>query len=74
MNLATVLYTYCTLIPETLVGSLYHNLRLAGAQYMSTDYGAVSGVLRTIDPPPPLPLASVSSPRTEGGGYKLAGW
>ncbi len=28
----------------------------------------MSGVLRTIDPPPPLPLASVSSPRAKGGG------
>ena len=27
----------------------------------------VSGVFRTIGPPPPLHPASVSSPRTEGG-------
>ncbi len=32
------------------------------------EYRAVSGVFRTIDPPPPLPLASVSFPRTKGGG------
>ncbi len=34
---------------------------------------AVSGVFRTIDPPPPLHQASVSSPRTKCGGYTLAG-
>ncbi len=32
------------------------------------EYRAVSGVFRTIDPPPPLHPASVSSPRTRGGG------
>ncbi len=32
------------------------------------EYRAVSGVFRTIDPPPPLHPASVSSPRTKGGG------
>jgi hypothetical protein len=32
------------------------------------EYRAVSGVFRTIDPPPPLPLASAFSPRTKGGG------
>jgi hypothetical protein len=33
------------------------------------EYRTVSGVFRTIDPPPPLPLASVSSPPpTKGGG------
>ncbi len=37
------------------------------------EYRTVSGVFRTIDPPtPPLHLASVSSPRTKGGGYTLA--
>ncbi len=38
------------------------------------EYRAVFGVFRTIDPPTPpcLPLASVSSPRTKGGGYTLA--
>jgi hypothetical protein len=30
---------------------------------------AVSGIFLNIDPPPPLPLVSVSSPRTKGGGY-----
>ncbi len=29
----------------------------------------MSGVFRTIDPPPPLHSASVSSPRTKGGGW-----
>ncbi len=40
------------------------------------EYRAVSGVFRTIDPPPPFHPASVSSPRTKGGGYTLAvgGW
>jgi hypothetical protein len=33
------------------------------------EYRAVSGVFRTIDPPPPLHSASVSSPCTKGGGY-----
>jgi hypothetical protein len=33
------------------------------------EYRAVSGVFRTIDPPPPLHPESVSSPRTKGGGY-----
>ncbi len=37
------------------------------------EYRAVSGVFRTIDPPPLLHPASVSSPRTKGGGYTLAG-
>jgi hypothetical protein len=37
------------------------------------EYRAVSGVFRTIDPPYPLHPASVSSPRTRGGGYTLAG-
>jgi hypothetical protein len=37
------------------------------------EYRAVSGVFRTIDLPPPLPLASVSSPPTKGGGFTLAG-
>jgi hypothetical protein len=32
------------------------------------EYRAEAGVFRTIDPPAPLPLASVSSPRTKGGG------
>ncbi len=32
------------------------------------EYRAVSGVCRTIDPPPPLHQASVFSPRTKGGG------
>ncbi len=35
----------------------------------------MSGVFQNIDPPPPLHPASVSSPRTKGGGggYTLAG-
>ncbi len=37
------------------------------------EYRAVSSVFRTIDPPPPLHPASVSSHRTKGGGYALAG-
>jgi hypothetical protein len=37
------------------------------------EYRAVSDVFQNIDPPPPLRLASVSSPRTKGGGYTLAG-
>jgi hypothetical protein len=32
------------------------------------EYRAVSGVFQTIDTPPPLHPASVSSPRTNGGG------
>jgi hypothetical protein len=43
------------------------------------EYKAVSGVFRTIDPPPhPLSPASVSSPRTKGGGVHtrrvVRGW
>jgi hypothetical protein len=37
------------------------------------EYRAVSGVFRTIYPPPPPHPASVSSSRTKGGGYTLAG-
>jgi hypothetical protein len=37
------------------------------------EYRAVSGVFRTIDPPPPLHPASVSSPRTKGWRYTLTG-
>ncbi len=37
------------------------------------EYRAVSGVFLTIDPPPPLDPSKWSSPRTEGGGYTLAG-
>jgi hypothetical protein len=32
------------------------------------EYRAVSGIFRTIEPPPPLHPASVSSPRLKGGG------
>ncbi len=32
------------------------------------EYRAVPDVFQTIDPPPPLHPASVSSPRTKGGG------
>ncbi len=42
------------------------------------EYRAVSGVFQNIDPPPPLPLASVSSPCTKGGGVHthrpVRGW
>ncbi len=37
------------------------------------EYRAGSDVFQNIDPHPPLLLASVSSPRTIGGGYILAG-
>ncbi len=37
------------------------------------EYRAVSGVFQNIDPPSPLHPATVSSPRTKGGGYTLAG-
>ncbi len=43
-----------------------------------TEYRAVSGVFRTIDPPPPLHPASESCPRTKGGGVHtrraVRGW
>jgi hypothetical protein len=42
------------------------------------EYRAVSGVFQNIDPPPPLHPASVSSPRTKGGGVHtrraVRGW
>ncbi len=37
------------------------------------EYRAVSCVFRTINSPPPLHPSSVSSPRTKGGGFTLAG-
>jgi hypothetical protein len=37
------------------------------------EYRAVSGVFRTINPPPPFHPASVSSPRTKGGTHSLGG-
>ncbi len=37
------------------------------------EYRAVSGVFRTIDPPPPLHPASGSSLRTKGGGTHSPG-
>jgi hypothetical protein len=37
------------------------------------EYRAVSGVVRTVDPPPLLHQASVSSPRTKGGGVHTPG-
>ncbi len=38
------------------------------------EYRAVSGFFQNIDPlPPPFNPASLSSPRTKGGGYTLAG-
>jgi hypothetical protein len=44
-----------------LIGKVTKNLHIIG-------YRAVSGVFQTLDPPPPLHPASVSSPRTKGGG------
>ncbi len=42
--------------------------------HMYVEYRAVSRVCQNIDPPHPfLHPASVSSPRTKGGGYTLAG-
>ncbi len=37
------------------------------------EYRVVPGVFRTIDTPPPLHPASVSSPPPKAGGYTLAG-
>jgi hypothetical protein len=37
------------------------------------EYKAVSGVFRTIDPPPPLHPASVSSPAPKAGGTHSPG-
>jgi hypothetical protein len=34
---------------------------------------AVSGVFQNVDHPPPFHPASMSFPRTKGGGYTLAG-
>jgi hypothetical protein len=44
----------------------------------TVQYRAVSGVFRLLTPPPPLHPASVSSPRTKGGGVHtrraVRGW
>ncbi len=45
-----------------LIDTLYHKV------LTYVEYRAVSGVFINIDPPPPLSLASVSSPLTKGGG------
>ncbi len=47
------------------MGQFYHKV----LTYI--EYRTVSGVFRTIDPPPPLHPASVSSPRTKGGGVHI---
>jgi hypothetical protein len=44
--------------------TLFHHANHKVLTYI--EYRAVSGVFRTIDPPPPLPPASVSSHRTKG--------
>jgi len=43
-----------------------------GDRPLSTEYRAVSGVFQNIDHPPPFHPASMSSPRTKGGGFTLA--
>jgi hypothetical protein len=53
--------------PPPLHSTQIPDLALAHKELTYIEYRAVSGVCRTIDPPPPLPLASVSSPRTKGG-------
>ncbi len=53
------------------------NMNMDGKHKVLTyvEYRAVSGVFQNIDPSTPSPLhpASVSSPRTKGGVYTLAG-
>jgi hypothetical protein len=49
------------------VSNHYGRERATKYLHIYVEYRAVSGVFRTIDPPPPLSLASVSSPRTKGG-------
>jgi len=44
-----------------------------GTKYLHIEFRAVSGVFRTIDPPPPLHPASGSSLRTKGGGTHSPG-
>ncbi len=41
---------------------------LPPTKYLHIEYRAMPGVFRSIDPPPPLHPASVSSPRTKRGG------
>ncbi len=62
-------YLHVKIIAETVM--IINGQRHKVLTYI--EYRAVSGVFRTIDPPPPLHPASVSSPRTKGGGYTLAG-
>ncbi len=56
--------------PETVLCSYVTINIYRGVHNVLTyiEYRAVSGVFRTIDPLPPLHPASVSSPRTKGGG------
>jgi hypothetical protein len=56
-------YTVCATHVKVLVNKVLSYI----------EYRAVSGVFRTIDPPPPLLLASVSSPCTKGGGTHSPG-
>ncbi len=48
-------------------------LEEATKYFTHIEYRAMSGVCRTIDPPPPLHPASVSPPAPKGGGYTFAG-
>ncbi len=66
-------------VSSAILGSRAHSWALSetngSAHKILTyvEYRAVSCVFQDISPHPPLHPASVSSPRTKGGGYTLAG-
>jgi hypothetical protein len=60
-------WVICIIVHMYFVSNIDEGCRHKVLTYI--EYRAVSGVFRTIDPPPPLHPASVSSPRTKRGGW-----
>jgi uncharacterized coiled-coil DUF342 family protein len=70
LSLCTLLIQHC----QKMQGMAICIIGLLHKVLTNIEYRGVSGVFRTIDPPPPVHPASVSSPRTKGGRvYTLAG-